>query len=303
MLSERFVEKLNQLLHSLGDHELIQGITGVDGGSINQTVCLSNQKNKYFLKFNHQQLPGMFEVESYGLELIRGTHSVRVPQVLAVGKADQDSPAFLLLEWLEPVTQSQKVNPQFLLGQQVAQMHLAQHNSDQGLFGLDRANYIGSTPQKNDWKNEWMFFFRDQRLGFQRDLAVKNGVMPIGRLRKLDFVIDHLDRFIGDRNTVKSSLLHGDLWGGNIQRNGDGYALIDPAVYYGDHEADLAFTELFGGFSQAFYKGYAEVFPIDPGYKTRKDLYNLYHLLNHLHLFGEQYGSQVDDILQNYSGS
>lgn len=301
MLPSGLVDRLNRVLKTLGDNDPIIQTQMVGGGCINRAVCLLNHKHKYFLKYNPHPFPGMFEAEASGLRLMRETGAVRVPQVLSVGPAEQGSPAFLLLEWLEPSNKPVFGDSQYRLGQQLASMHKNPSGHAKKQYGLGMDNYIGSTPQINTWKDNWVDFFRDCRLGYQRDLAIKNGKMPGARLKKLDDVISHLENFIGDRALVLPSLIHGDLWGGNIQHAGEGYALIDPAVYFGDHEAELAFTELFGGFSAAFYRGYAEVYPIDPGYKTRKDLYNLYHLLNHLNLFGESYGSQVDAVLRKYS--
>ena len=169
-------------------------------------------------------------------------------------------------------------------------------------FGLEINNYIGSSEQRNDWTINWIRFFGEQRLAFQCKLAVKNGLMPAGRRKKLDRLIERLDDILGVHQPRQAALLHGDLWGGNVIPGPDGLVLIDPAVYYGDREAELAFTELFGGFTAEFYQGYEETYALDSGYSQRRDVYNLYHLLNHLNLFGEGYGSQVDGILRRYTG-
>jgi len=269
---------------------------------------LSTRSGHYFLKWNNNVLPGMFEAEAFGLKRIRETQTVRVPEVLAVGKKTDDQPAFLLMEWLEAdVNPNERDNirdkdKQYLLGQQVAMMHRCQPAAGSRGYGWDISNYIGSNVQVNDWRSNWPIFFAENRLGFQGKLAVKNGLMPAGRRSKLERVIERLDVFLDARLERASSLLHGDLWGGNVIPAAGGMALIDPAAYYGDREAEMAFTELFGGFLPDFYQGYHDVFPLDEGYARRKDLYNLYHLLNHLNLFGEAYGPQVDDVLRQYAG-
>ena len=136
----------------------------------------------------------------------------------------------------------------------------------------------------------------------QRDLAQRNGHLRPDRARRLERVMEHLDQWIDDSQAAPA-LLHGDLWGGNYLIDAQGNpVLIDPAVYYGDREAEIAFTELFGGFGAQFYAAYHETWPLDGGYADRRDLYNLYHLLNHLNLFGEGYGGSVDAILQHYAG-
>jgi fructosamine-3-kinase len=177
----------------------------------------------------------------------------------------------------------------------------AQHRVLSPSFGLDDDNFIGANPQPNQRSDNWLTFFREQRLGFQMELARRNNLLPAQRARRLETLLNRLGDWLPAQ--PPASLLHGDLWGGNWLATASGEpALIDPAVYYGHREADLAFTELFGGFPAAFYTAYKAAWPPDPGYKERKDLYNLYHLLNHLNLFGEGYGGSVDSILQQYVG-
>jgi len=164
-----------------------------------------------------------------------------------------------------------------------------------------RSNYIGANPQPNEPGPSWVEFFRDRRLGFQRQLARRNGYLDPARERLLERLMSRLTEWI-DEAACAPSLLHGDLWGGNFIAGAAGEpVLIDPAVYYGDREAEIAFTGLFGGFGPRFYAAYDEAWPLAPGYAERRDLYNLYHLLNHLNLFGEGHGGSVDAILRRYS--
>jgi len=167
-------------------------------------------------------------------------------------------------------------------------------------YGLDHDNFIGANPQPNHPCNNWVDFFREQRLGYQMELARQRGYLSAKRGQSLETLLANLGNWLPAQPPV--SLLHGDLWGGNwlVTDMGEA-ALIDPAVYYGDREAELAFTELFGGFPSQFYAAYNEVWPLESGYGERKELYNLYHLLNHLNLFGESYGGSVDAILRKFS--
>jgi fructosamine-3-kinase len=229
------------------------------------------------------------------LDLLRSANALRVPEVLAQAEATADAPAFIALEWLDPGSKSNRSAEALGLGL------AAQHRVLNPSFGLDDDNFIGANPQPNQRSDNWVTFFREQRLGFQMGLAGRNGFLPAQRARRLAVLLDRLGDWLPAQ--PPASLLHGDLWGGNWLATTSGEpALIDPAVYYGHREADLAFTELFGGFPAAFYTAYNAAWPPDPRYKERKDLYNLYHLLNHLNLFGEAYGSSVDAILQRYIG-
>ena len=267
-------------------------ITPVGGGDINAAARLETAAAAYFVKWNPHPRPRMFAAEARGLQLLAAAHGVRVPQVIAC----IEQPAALVLEWIAPGRD--KASAAEALGRGLAR----QHRSSAPTYGLDHDNTIGSTPQLNTPSRSWIEFFRDQRLGAQRDLAQRNGYLTPDRAWRLDRVMDQLDRWIDD-DQVSPALLHGDLWGGNYLIDVQGQpVLIDPAVYYGDREADLAFTELFGGFGPGFYAAYHEAWPLDQGYAERRDLYNLYHLLNHLNLFGEGYGSSVDAVLRQYAG-
>ncbi len=179
------------------------------------------------------------------------------------------------------------------LGQALAAMHHCCHRR----FGFDCDNTIGSTPQRNSYSDDWVEFWRLQRLEFQLQLAQRNG-FDAGLIDAGQRLAESLDDFFIDYRP-RASLLHGDLWGGNQAADAAGNPVIyDPACYYGDHEADLAMMQLFGNPGERFFAAYRERFPIDPGYRRRRDLYNLYHVLNHANLFGAGYGAQAGRMIE-----
>ena len=267
----------------------IENQHGVAGGCINRSEILSGAGRRYFVKFNEARRLVMFEAEAEGLAEITRSNSVRVPYPICHGThADQ---AYLVLECLDigdVTAQSDEV-----LGRQLAVMH----RSTNGQFGWVRDNTIGSTPQINTQETDWVTFYDEHRLRFQLDLATENGyakgLQPLG-----EKLLEKLPAFF-TTHQPQPSLLHGDLWGGNHAAMRDGTPVIfDPAPYYGDRETDLAMTELFGGFGVRFYAAYREAWPLDAGYALRKELYNLYHVLNHLNLFGGGYRGQALDLME-----
>jgi fructosamine-3-kinase len=174
---------------------------------------------------------------------------------------------------------------------------VALHQVVADAYGLDYGNYCGATPQDNRWARSWIEFYGERRLGFQMELAGPRGLMPRHRRQRLERLIDQLNRWI-DEPACRPSLLHGDLWGGNWGVDPSGAPVIyDPAVYYGDREADIAMTRLFGGFGSRFYSAYVAAWPLDQAAGTRRDLYNLYHVLNHLNLFGGSYRAQAESMV------
>jgi len=257
------------------------------GGCINTTVRLGDGRQSWFVKLNAAAQLDMFEAERAGLEELARAGAIRVPHPLAAGSAG--SQAWLVLEDIafgRPGPGSARTAGRLLA---------ALHRHGAPAFGWHRDNTIGATPQPNAWMPDWAAFWRERRLGHQLRLAAQSGYG--GRLQTLGERL--LARFHGLLDHAPMpSLLHGDLWGGNIGYTADGEPVIfDPAVYFGDREADLAMTELFGGFGGEFYAGYREAWPLDAGYTTRKVLYNLYHVLNHLNLFGGGYGAQAEDMM------
>lgn len=270
-------------------------VTGrmVGGGCINATYRVEDRGRRYFLKTNQASCLSMFEAEAAGLKELATAGAIRVPQPVCAGVAQ--GTAFLVLEFIDFATAGQ--GGAEALGRQLAALH--RHGSTQ--FGWHRDNTIGATPQPNTQAGRWPDFWRDRRLGHQLALAAENGYG--GALQRHgERLLVRLEVFF-DGYAPQPSLLHGDLWGGNYGFDRAGApVLFDPAVYYGDREADLAMTELFGGFPAAFHAAYREAFPLDAGYRVRKTLYNLYHILNHLNLFGGSYLGQAEGMIARLLG-
>ena len=260
----------------------------VHGGSINESYRWESAPGPLFVKIASADQLAMFVAEAEGLDELANVDGVRVPRVLALGSADQC--AFLALEWIDLAGSVSAASKQ--LGAQLAR----QHRATAAQFGWHRDNTIGSTPQINTRSASWPEFFRERRLRYQLDLAARNGYR--GRLQEQGAeLLGRLAEFFADHEP-RPSLLHGDLWGGNFGVDTSGTPVIfDPAVYYGDREADLAMTRLFGGFSASFYSAYEAAWPLSPGARERTPLYNLYHVLNHLNLFGDGYRAQAESML------
>jgi len=257
-----------------------QGIHAVGGGCINSAYALSDGKRRFFVKLNQASRLDMFAAEAEGLNDILRSHSIHAPAPVCHGIAADE--AYLVLEYL-PLDGRGSAEQ---LGRELAQMHHCQRKQ----FGWRRDNTIGATPQINTEEMDWVRFWQQHRLGHQLRLAARNG----GHLGPpAEQLLAHVGDFFTDYQP-RPSLLHGDLWSGNYAFTESGRPVIfDPAVYYGDRETDLAMTELFGGFPPTFYAAYKEAWPLDPGYATRKTLYNLYHILNHFNLFGGGYLAQA----------
>lgn len=281
------------LIHHLSDllgTEILHTST-VTGGDISDAFRINTADGAYFVKINSgHSAPGMFEAEKKGLEEILSSKTVAVPQVILTG--ENSGYAFLVIEYLEQrgaTTQDLEK-----LGYQLAQMH----QSTSSHFGFDDDNYIGSLPQKNDWHDNWTEFYIRCRLQPQFDMAIDRFLMSPAEIPSVSKMKESLDPLL---KGIQPSLLHGDLWNGNylIEKNGTPY-LIDPAVYYGHSEVDIAMTQLFGGFGKAFYETYHSIIPLDEYSSARIELYKLYYLLVHLNLFGRSYYPQVKRIMNEY---
>ncbi|HUL93655.1 MAG TPA: fructosamine kinase family protein [Burkholderiales bacterium] len=270
----------------------IRRATAAPGGCIHSSWVLESGDVRYFAKTNDAGLAATFAAEADGLVALAG-EGLRVPRPIAQGEAD--GKAFLVLEHL---ALARGTNAAFReLGCGLARLH--SHRGDG--FGWHRDNFIGLTPQPNARHASWAEFWQRERLGPQLELAARNGYR--GELQSLGRrVMDAVPQLLAG-HAPAPSLLHGDLWSGNAAFLADGTPIVfDPAVYNGDAETDLAMTELFGGFPERFYEGYRELRPIDEGYPLRRVLYNLYHVLNHLNLFGEGYRAQAESMMEQLLG-
>ena len=269
----------------------------VSGGDINRAYILRlSDGSLLFMKENSRKNLDFFRAEVLGLAALKETRAIKIPEVKAVG-TDGDS-AFLLMEAVKSGARKRSFFEDF--GRNLAALHMADTESfvQGGRYGFYMDNYIGAGFQKNTPKDRWIDFFRECRLEPQLERASRY-FDEADRKRQLRF-LDRLDRYLYEPE--KPSLLHGDLWGGNYMCGSDGDAvLIDPAVYVGCNEADIAMTELFGGYDRAFYSSYWKSYTYAvPGYEDRRDIYNLYHLLNHLNLYGGSYLQSVRAILGRY---
>lgn len=279
-----------QLSHQLGKTMIFTAFQAQGGGCINQAWQVQDQDGQaWFVKMNQAHLLDMFAAEYEALQAIQQSKTIRVPTPILYGLAGQYS--FLLLEYIDLSARSNASEA----GKQLAMMHQV----SQPRFGWHRDNFIGTSQQQNKQADDWIHFWQQQRLGIQLDLAKRNGLSHRTYENGLRLQQD-LEGLFSAR-TVQACLLHGDLWGGNFSytqgEQGSVPVIYDPALYYGDHETDLAMTELFGGFSSHFYASYREHFPIDQGYAVRKTLYNLYHILNHFNLFGGGYATQSEHMI------
>lgn len=270
------------------EHFTVETCRAVGGGCINHAYRVEGGGRRYFVKLNRAASVEMFAAEFEGLQTLRATDTVRVPKPVSWGVAGES--AYLVLEHLELDRETE--SSAALLGARLAQLH--RHTGKH--YGWHRDNTIGSTPQINTPGNDWLVFWREQRLGYQLRLAAHHGYG--GSLqRKGERLLNVLQQVLAG-HAPPPSLLHGDLWSGNHAALRDGQPVIfDPASYYGDRETDLAMTELFGGFSPRFYASYREHYPLEEGYRLRKTVYNLYHVLNHVNLFGGGYLSQAEHMM------
>ena len=262
--------------------------SAVGGGSISRAFKIATDNGRVFLKVDRAERLSMFEAEAEGLGALSEARVLKVPDVLDCGLASEYS--YLAMDWLEFGSKCNGAEQR--LGRGLARQHRVLGK----YFGWHRDNTIGATHQPNNLGDDWLVFLCDQRIGFQLDLASSNG-LPRNDVERAKKLLDSFDFYFGDYRP-DPSLLHGDLWAGNwgVTLSGNP-VLYDPAVYFGDREADLAMTRLFGSFGKGFYESYQEDWPLAPGWELRVDLYNLYHLLNHFNLFGGSYLPQLQTTM------
>ena len=276
-----------QITRVTGNSFHIQNNQSVGGGCINPAFKVTDNGQSYFIKTNDASFAFMFEAEAEALREMAASKTIRVPEPVCYGVyGDQ---CYVVMEHLELGGSADMHG----FGRQLAGMHRV--TADR--FGWHIDNTIGATPQSNTQSDDWIEFWREQRLGFQLELAARNGYG--GELQRLG------ERLLADMPALfvnhdpQPSMLHGDLWGGNYGGLRDGTPVIfDPAFYYGDREADLAMTTLFGGFGRQFYAAYNEAWPLEQGYEVRKTFYNIYHIINHLNMFGGGYHGQAISMIE-----
>lgn len=304
MIPEALVQKVaNAASHKLDKPVRITTAHGAGGGCINEACALDlSDGTRAFLKWNAASPTGMFAAEATGLRAIAAATPLRVPDVWEARDRSDDCPGFLLTDDVTAPASLYHFAPLAgtnfgeALGLGLAAMHRVTADN----WGFDGDNFIGPTPQANGWMDTWAEFFSVRRVGAMIGFfEAKGGGDRWLAVRK--------DRFVARCHSIlanvtdRPSLVHGDLWSGNVIRDDcGGPALIDPAAHYGHREVDVAYSRLFGGFSPAFYGAYEEAFPLDPGFPERKDLYNVYHLLNHALLFGGGYYEQAKAIIRRF---
>jgi fructosamine-3-kinase len=287
MISSSFKEHLAQVLGCP-----IKKVESVSGGDISKSYCIHTSTDRFFCKVNeNENALQMFLAEKAGLESIKEAKTIRTPNVLSCGKHNANS--FLMMEFIESKRPTSKDMEN--LGHQLAAMHLAHIGES---FGWQQDNFIGSLPQSNENSSNWSLFYTKERLLPQLEMALEKKLLNSIEIPSVEILLKSCQQFFPE---VRPALLHGDLWSGNYLIDSQGIPyLIDPAVYFGHHEVDMAMTHLFGGFSSSFYAAYAEQIPQESLQNERKDMYQLYYLLVHLNLFGRSYYPTVIHLLKTY---
>lgn len=270
----------------------IENESPLSGGSINDAFRITTNRGDLFLKWNGSVPHDFFKKEAEGLKLLQSANSkLRIPEVIAEESPDGELPGFLLMEYIKPGRTGDSVR----FGAELAKLHQTKDTA----FGLNTDNYIGSLPQRNTRHDNWNTFFDEERIMPQLKMAIDSGKMTHEVIKRWERLSSKLDNLLPK---TQPSLVHGDLWSGNYLFDASGRAvLIDPAVYFGHPEMDLAFSKMFGGFSGEFYEGYKSVQFLEPGFTERVPIYNLYPLLVHVNLFGGHYISQANRILKRFA--
>jgi fructosamine-3-kinase len=287
-------ESLREALESRMEAE-IDEVVAVSGGCIANACRVETGGAPYFLKWGDEEVARTFPGEAAGLEALAAADSeVHVPSVVDTDSPTDERPGFLVMEWINTGRRGRRFWEDF--GRGLADVH--RRTADE--YGFEQDNFIGRLPQSNTWMGSWPNFFREQRLEPQVEMARERGRWKSEWNRRLDTLYRRLDDLLPA--DPPASVLHGDLWKGNFMVTAIGEpALIDPATYYGHREADLAMTELFGGFEEPFYDAYREAWTLEPGYEERREIYNLYHLINHLNHFGAGYANSVANTLNAFA--
>ena len=277
---------------TLGRPVTVEGRTPLGGGSISDTVRVDTTAGAFVLKTLMDAPVGLFRAEATGLAALRASSTtLTVPRVVA---CRDGTPSFLVLEYLASGPRVGDFDEQ--LGRGLA----ALHHAASARYGFEMDNFCGATPQVNTWNNSWVAFYGRERIGRQAERARRAGLLSPAETSAIERLVARLDRWLPEP-PHGPSLIHGDLWSGNLHVDTSGRpALIDPAVYFADREAEFGIMTLFGGFGPRVFEAYHEAFPLAPDWHDRRDLYQLYHLLNHLNLFGEAYHGQVMTVVARY---
>ena len=272
------------------DNSELITIKPIDGGSINEAFYVKTREGEYFMKHHANSQKDFFKNEAIGLRIIKETETISVPNYLSY--SDKPGEAFLLMEWIEG---KKSGDTESILGRNLAQLH----RTFGTMHGFENDTYIGILDQPNELEPNWLAYFRENRLNYHVKNAIDKGLLVGSRKDKFLKLLDNLDKWIP--TFVEPSYLHGDLYSGNwlVGASGEPY-LVDPSFFYGDRHLEIAFTEVFGGFSKEFYDSYNESFPLHENYQDIKQIYQLYYILVHFIMFGEAYGKRIDEILNYY---
>lgn len=276
----------------IGSSVSIKNLSSLDGGDINDVYKISSTKGQFCIKINDKnRFPNMLQKEANGLEILDQKTNFTIPKVLGHGFIDEKQ--YLLMSYVNSANTGRNFWTDF--GVKLAEMHKVSNQK----FGFFEDNFIGSLTQKNTQENSWNDFFGKHRIMHQVKLGVDRNIFDKSLIAISEKLIDQLNQLFP---TEPPALLHGDLWSGNymIDDNGDP-CLIDPAVYFGHREMDIAMMHLFGGFDHRLFGAYNEVFPLEKGWKSRVQLCNLYPTLVHANLFGGHYASQSQRIISKYT--
>ncbi|ALS98403.1 fructosamine kinase family protein [Lacimicrobium alkaliphilum] len=276
-----------QISEQLGQDFICDDIRQLHEQFYTRAFRITDGQRRFFVKVADTSELTRLETEAAGLEKLNQGQFFKVPKVICVGKTSQSG--FLVLEYLH--MQEGSHEQWHLFGQQLARLHQSDH---QQMYGWQEDNYIGATLQPNGWQKKWCQFFAEQRIGYMLQLLVEKGVLKVD----VDKVVERVRQLLAG-HTPPASPLHGDLWQGNTGFWKNKPVLYDPAFYFGDRETDIAMTEFFGRFPEAFYQGYEEIWPLSDQYQYRKPVYQLYHNLNHALLFGGQYIHSAQSQLNN----
>lgn len=291
MIPEEIKTALQNWFLEQGLSEEITHTKSIGGGSINSAIKVSTNDGAWFLKFNFAQAhPQMFESEYHGLKLMAEAQTIRIPQPLNFYEGNHYS--CILMEWIEQGARQLNFWPDF--AKQLSQMH----QCTEDYFGLEFDNYMGSLPQKNSKHADFVSFFIQERLEPQIKLARDDGYINEKHIRQSERLYNELPSIFPEE---KPSLVHGDLWSGNFMNDEKGNPVImDPAVYFGHREVDIAMTTMFGGFSSKFYEQYQNNYPMETGWESRLDFYKLYPILIHVNLFGYSYVGSFENIVSRF---